>query len=253
MFLIFLPGVEENPPHANSPRAARAGAQRRAPPASRLAHTEDQDRALRPSDQQKIILAYEHRRDIADDRRRAHVIDRASRASQASIRSEVSSSRHSRISRASATSAAGRAGRTAPGQCIRLWSAAEDRNLEDFESPEIKRIDLTPTFSRLHAWAKAIRGNSAGYEPPTNALSRPPSDCWKCSAPSNERDGRQITDIGKRLLALPVHPRIGRLLLAAADQGLSREGASLAALLLRKDILRRSEDQRPSTQGPSDL
>src|SRR6185503_11507708 len=47
-----------------------------------------------------------------------------------------------RISRASAEQRAGRAGREAPGVCLRLWSAAEDRALKAFDEPEVRRADL---------------------------------------------------------------------------------------------------------------
>ena len=49
-------------------------------------------------------------------------------------------------------------------------------------------------------------------------------------------DGR-ITPLGRQLLDLPVHPRLGRLLVAAARDGFLREGAALAALLSEKDIV----------------
>ena len=51
--------------------------------------------------------------------------------------------------------------------------------------------------------------------------------------------GGQITPLGHRLLALPTHPRLGRLMIGAAEQGLLAEGATLAALLSEKDIVRR--------------
>src|SRR5258707_1094547 len=68
----------------------------------------------------------------------------------------------------------------------------------------------------------------------------------------------QVTPIGRQLLSLPVHPRVGRLLLAAAEMGLTREGAAIAALLSEKDILRtrgdvHPRDRAPSTQAASDL
>lgn len=47
----------------------------------------------------------------------------------------------------------------------------------------------------------------------------------------------KLTKLGRRLAGLPLHPRIGRLLLAGADAGLLREAATLAALLSEKDIL----------------
>ena len=50
---------------------------------------------------------------------------------------------------------------------------------------------------------------------------------------------RRITPLGRQLLDLPVHPRLGRLLVAAARDGFLRQGAALAALLSEKDIVPR--------------
>ncbi|HEV3121562.1 MAG TPA: ATP-dependent helicase C-terminal domain-containing protein, partial [Isosphaeraceae bacterium] len=57
-----------------------------------------------------------------------------------------------------------------------------------------------------------------------------------------------ITPLGRQLLALPVHPRLGRLLLDSAREGCLRQGAALAALLSESDILR---NQRPGADGRS--
>src|SRR5690348_10448496 len=66
------------------------------------------------------------------------------------------------------------------------------------------------------------------------------------------------TTMGRRLLSLPAHPRLARLLLAAAEEGLLHEGAALAGLLAEKDIATIDYDTHPhqrgpATQGPSDL
>jgi ATP-dependent helicase HrpB len=163
-----------------------------------------------------------------------------------------------RISRASATQRAGRAGRTRPGKCIRLWSAIEDKSLEPFESPEVKRVDLTQTVLALHAWGHSDPRKFEWYEPPDErTLLYAEQLLEMLGATTAERDGK-ITDVGRKLLSLPVHPRLGRLLLAAAEAGLTREGAAIAALLSEKDTIRPRTDlhpseRRPTTQGPSDL
>lgn len=71
--------------------------------------------------------------------------------------------------------------------------------------------------------------------------------------PSRER---RLTDLGRRLAALPLHPRIGRLLLAGAEAGLTREAATLAALLSEKDIVaegHRARRKEATWEGDSDL
>jgi ATP-dependent helicase HrpB len=66
----------------------------------------------------------------------------------------------------------------------------------------------------------------------------------------------RLTKLGERLAALPVHPRIGRMLLAGADAGLLREAATLAALLSEKDILKEGYQARrreAAVEADSDL
>ena len=63
-----------------------------------------------------------------------------------------------------------------------------------------------------------------------------------------------LTALGQRLMKLPVHPRIGRLICAAADAGCPEEGAALGALLSEKDFRRIDpQDRRPAMQADSDL
>ncbi|MFN8640471.1 MAG: helicase-related protein [Candidatus Binatia bacterium] len=59
------------------------------------------------------------------------------------------------ISRAAAEQRAGRAGRTAPGRCLRLWTAAEHAARLPRETPEIRRLELSATVLELRAWGRA--------------------------------------------------------------------------------------------------
>ncbi len=72
--------------------------------------------------------------------------------------------------------------------------------------------------------------------------------------PSTAKDG-SITPLGRQLLGIPAHPRLGRLLIGSAEMGFAREGAALAALLSEKDILTRSfgRDARPEVHADSDV
>src|SRR5262249_37226498 len=47
---------------------------------------------------------------------------------------------------------------------------------------------------------------------------------------------RRITPLGRRILELPVHPRLARLLLAASDCGRPADGAAVSALLSERDL-----------------
>lgn len=146
-----------------------------------------------------------------------------------------------RISQASATQRAGRAGRTGPGAAIRLWSEKEWERMPAFELPEIRRVDLCATVLELHAWGKSDPRAFGWYEPPDQAILSA-AEALLAMLGAVDQAGK-ITAIGQQLAALPVHPRLGRLLVAAARMGMAREGATLAALMSEKDILRSERNQ----------
>ncbi len=154
-----------------------------------------------------------------------------------------------RVSRASADQRAGRAGRTGPGRCVRVW--AERDRLDPFELPEIRRVDLAGTVLSLHAWGKPDVRGFGWYEPPAEAAVEAAE---RLLTMLGALDGGRITAVGKRLATLPAHPRLGRLLLAAAGRGLLREGAAMAALMNEKDlVLSGRRGDGPTTAGTSDL
>ena len=147
-----------------------------------------------------------------------------------------------RISQASATQRAGRAGRTSAGKCLRLWTALEQKQLDPFDAPEIATIDLASTALDLHAWGENDLAAFGWFEPPP-AESRAAADALlRALGAIDDRGG--ITPLGKRMRALPVHPRLARLLVGAADAGAARLGATVAALLSEKDFVRREWQDR---------
>ena len=157
-----------------------------------------------------------------------------------------------RVSRAAADQRAGRAGRTAAGRCVRVW--AEREKLEPFELPEIRRVDLAGTVLSLHAWGKPDVRSFGWYEPPDEAAV---AAAERLLDMLGALDGGKLTPVGKRLAAVPAHPRLARLLLAAGERGLLRDGATMAALVSEKDVAlpgRRGDGPRgPTTAGTSDL
>ena len=138
----------------------------------------------------------------------------------------------SRISRASADQRAGRAGRTAPGLCFRLWSLAEHRSLAERDEPEIRRVDLARAVLELRAWGEADPAAFPWFEAPEPAaLERAESLLARLGA----LDGRGLTELGTELARLPLHPRLGRLLVEASRRGCLERASLLAALLSERD------------------
>ncbi|MCX5830159.1 MAG: ATP-dependent helicase HrpB, partial [Deltaproteobacteria bacterium] len=63
----------------------------------------------------------------------------------------------------------------------------------------------------------------------------------------------KVTPIGRAMVRLPLHPRLGRLLLRAAESGRLHLGADLAALLSERDIMRRNHMDDRDLQGGADI
>ncbi|CAM3081083.1 ATP-dependent helicase HrpB [Paracoccus aminovorans] len=141
-----------------------------------------------------------------------------------------------RVSRAEAEQRRGRAGRVAPGICYRMWARAEEGALPAFAPPEIAVADLSGLALELAIWGSD--GNDLAFltPPPEAALAE--ARVLLRDLGALDAAGR-ITDHGRRLAALPLHPRLAHMLVVAG-----REAAGLAALLADRD---------PLSGAPADL
>lgn len=242
--LVFLPGAPEIRRSASALSSWGASSGWEILPLHGRLSSEDQDRALRPSGRRKVILATNVAETSLTIEGVGTVID-SGLAKFASFdpRRGLDRLALGRISKASADQRAGRAGRMGPGRCVRLWSPSEHRGLPDFDTPEVKRIDLSSTVLALHAFGHADAAAFGWYEtPPGESIAA--ADALLERLGAWDPESRRITPLGQRMLKLPVHPRLARLLLAAADAGAPRHGAELAALLAEEDI-------RPPTASSS--
>jgi ATP-dependent helicase HrpB len=259
--LVFLPGVEEIRRTMGRLEALARERDLLLLPLHGSLPPEDQLRALRPAARRKVILATNvAETSLTIDGVRTVIDSGYARVAGYDPQRGLDRLDLRRISKASAAQRTGRAGRTGPGRCIRLWSAAEERTMADFQDPEIRRVDLCGTVLLLHAWGKPDPRTFGWYEPPPEAsLAAAERLLAMLGALSAESNG-QMTPLGNRLMAFPAHPRLARLLLAAGEARRLEEGAALAALLSEKDIAWVDRgaaggvaDRSARTQGPSDL
>ena len=133
-----------------------------------------------------------------------------------------------KVTKAEATQRAGRAGRVAPGTCYRLWTKGEEGALAAFAPPEIAQADLTGLALELAIWGAADLSFLTPPPPPALAEAR----ALLVDLGALDTTGG-ITAHGRALAALPLHPRLGHMLLRAGPQA-----APLAALLAERDPLR---------------
>ncbi len=137
------------------------------------------------------------------------------------------------ISRASAEQRAGRAGRQQPGVCIRLWNEASHRARPEHSTPEIQRVDLAGPVLQLKAWGESDVLAFPWFEPPkADSIAHAESVLQRLGAIDLHGN---VTEPGMTLAKLPVHPRLGRLLVEGARLGQPERAAMAAALLSERD------------------
>lgn len=143
------------------------------------------------------------------------------------------------ISQASASQRAGRAGRLQPGLCVRLWSAANHRQRPEQTEPEIRRVDLAGAVLQLVCLGEAEVARFPWLEPPrTESIDHAIELLQRLGAlPAQTSEGRTagVTASGRLLARLPVHPRLGRMLVEGWRRGQPERAALAAALLSERD------------------
>jgi len=146
-----------------------------------------------------------------------------------------------KISIASADQRAGRAGRTGPGRCLRLWTQREHERRAPQELPEVKRLDLAEVVLTLKASGIEDVAGFPWIEPPNPAaLVRAEQlleDLGGVSREDSANSHSKITELGRRMLRFPLHPRYARMLLEAEKRGCIREVALMAALTQGRSFL----------------
>jgi len=151
------------------------------------------------------------------------------------------------ISRASADQRAGRAGRTQSGMCIRLWDERNHRARPEHTGPEVQRVDLAGAILHLLALGEGDPVKFPWPEAPNTAAIDRAIAILKMLGAVSEKG---LTDLGSKLARLPVHPRLGRLLVDGARMGQPHSAALAAALLAERDPFRKlSTIERSPTQS----
>ncbi|WP_157430569.1 ATP-dependent helicase HrpB [Actinomadura macra] len=133
-----------------------------------------------------------------------------------------------RASRATADQRAGRAGREAPGTVYRCWTEAEHDRLPARPRPEIELADLTAFALKAACWGDPdASGLALPDPPPAAALDAARTTLHALGA---VRDGR-VTDRGRALARVGVHPRLARALIDGAREVGARDASHIVALL----------------------
>ena len=207
---------------------------------------EDQDRALAPARQRKVILSTNVAETSVTVPGVTAVVDGGlARIASHSPWSGLPSLNVGKISRASAAQRAGRAGRLGPGRAVRLYTRHDLDSRPEHHPPEIERLDLAGTVLELRAAGLDPEALPWLDPPPPAALQS--ADALLCRLGALDARGN-VTAEGRACAAMPVHPRLARLAVEACRRGYRSDGCSVAALLNE-----RSGPRGPAATGPSDV
>ncbi len=155
------------------------------------------------------------------------------RVNRYSPRTKVDRLEVERISQASARQRAGRCGRVGPGICIRLYGEEDFASRPAFSDPEIHRENLASVILRMAALHLGEVQAFPFLDPPDPRGVRDAEDTLRELQALDEAG--KLTEIGRRLSRLPIDPRLGRIILAGAQEHALRESLVLASALSVQD------------------
>jgi ATP-dependent helicase HrpB len=243
--LVFLPGAREIRRVQSLLQSSGLDPSVRVLPLFGELSGDDQDAALQPSAQgaRKVVLSTNIAETSLTIQGVRIIVDSGLvRRSLFDPSTGMSRLETQRISRASADQRQGRAGRVEPGVCYRVWSEGAQRSLAPFTSPEIVEADLAPLALELASWgARDVSELCWLDEPPASMLASARDLLVHLGA--LDASGR-ITQHGRQMSRLSVHPRLAHMLLRGAAAGSLSLAADLASLLSERDLLRSASGSR---------
>jgi ATP-dependent helicase HrpA len=239
--LVFLPGEREIRDTADA--LAKQGLRNTEilPLFARLS-TAEQHRVFAPHPGRRIVLATNVAETSLTVPGIRYVVDTGTaRISRYSRRLKVQRLPIEKISQASANQRAGRCGRVADGIAIRLYSEDDFDARPEFTDPEILRTNLASVILQMISLDLGELTEFPFVERPD---ARAVGDGLALLQELGALDGRTLTAVGRALAALPVDPRLGRMLVEADRNGCLREVLVIAAALSVQDPRERPQEQR---------
>ncbi|MEN1679656.1 MAG: ATP-dependent RNA helicase HrpA [Planctomycetota bacterium] len=232
--LVFLPTERDIREAARLLRSRPVGRGVEVLPLYARLSTAQQQRVFTPTGRRRVVLAT----NVAESSLtvpgiRCVVDTGTARLSRFSAKRRLQRLPIEAISQASANQRAGRCGRVGPGVCVRLYSEEDFDSRPQYTTPEIRRTNLAGAMLRL----KTL---SLGDVADLPLLDRPrPEAIREARRTLHELqaidDDGELTDRGRAIGRMPVDPRVGRMLLAAAEENCLTEILIIAAALETQD------------------
>ena len=182
-----------------------------------------------------------------------YVIDPGTaRVSRYSYRTKVQRLPIEPISQASANQRKGRCGRVTEGICIRLYSEEDFESRPEFTDPEILRTNLASVILQMtalglgdiEAFPFVEAPDKRNIQDGVRLLDELGAITEKAKG---ERKTKALTPLGRQLAALPIDPRLARMVIAAPQLGCLKDVMIIASALSIQDPRERPSDKKQAS------
>ncbi|MGA1253693.1 MAG: ATP-dependent RNA helicase HrpA, partial [Burkholderiaceae bacterium] len=239
--LVFLPGEREiratSEALADRLRPVAGHGRRQSvevlPLFSRLTQA-DQDRIFRPAEGRRVVLSTNLAETSITVPGIRYVVDAGlARVKRYRYKGKVEQLQIEPVSQAQAQQRAGRAGRLSEGVCIRLYSEEDFLSRPVHADPEIHRSSLASVILQMKALHLPAIEVFPFVDPPSKKAI---ADGMALLNELGALDSTgALTEIGRDIAALPLDPKLARMLVAARQRGCLKEMAVLVAALSVQD------------------
>lgn len=204
---------------------------------------EEQNRVFSPHKGRRVVLATNVAETSLTVPGIRYVIDPGTaRIKRYSLRTKVERLPVENISQASANQRKGRCGRVSEGVCIRLFDREDFESRPEFTDPEILRSNLAAVILQMLQMRIGDVRKFPFVDKPDNRLI---NDGFKLLEELGAVDkSNRVTKLGRDLQQLPLDPKFGRMIVAAAEQGCLRELLIIVSGLTIQDPRERPADKQ---------
>ncbi|GAB3482943.1 ATP-dependent RNA helicase HrpA [Marinomonas epiphytica] len=239
--LVFLPGEREIRATAEVLRRAELRSTEVLPLYARLSANEQQ-LIFKSHGGRRVVLSTNVAETSLTVPGIRYVIDPGlARVSRYSVRSKVQQLPIEKISQASANQRAGRCGRVAEGICVRLYDEADFLQRAEFTDPEIFRTNLASVILQMANLRLGAVEKFPFVEMPEKRMI---NDGYRALNELGALQKERLTNIGRQLAKLPIDPKLGRILIAAAHHNVLKEVAIIVSALSIQDPRERPQDKK---------
>jgi ATP-dependent helicase HrpA len=208
----------------------------------------EQQRVFDPGPKRRIVIATNVAESSLTVPRIRYVIDPGTaRISRYSPRSKTQRLPIEPVSRASADQRKGRCGRVGPGICVRLFSEQDYLARDAYTVPEIQRTNLAAVILQTKALRLGPIERFPFLDPPRPEAVRAGYQTLVELGALDDKG--ELTEVGRQLSRLPIDPRFGRMILAAAEENCLHEVLIIAAALAVQDPRERPLDKQEAADA----